>query len=417
MAPGILGYFGLRSDSVTGHEAPSTKDAIRALPANWYTSKEMYELERRSIFSRKWLLMTHQVRVKEPGSFVRYNVAGYDFVLTRDRNGTINAFHNVCRHRAYPVVESTEGNAKILSCRYHGWSYGLNGKLAKAPGFNDLDFDKNQNGLFPIHVRIDANGFVWINMDSKDTPEVAWEDDFGGVDEQDRFKNYNFADYVFDHTWAIDAKYNWKIAADNYNECYHCKTTHPDLPSIANLETYDVHPKAGHIDHDAATTDKQRAEGLCVASTYYFPNASMTVTPHFFFMQKFLPINPTETHVLYEVYRNKNSPEDEFQRINKMYKRVMNEDKPLCDLAQKNLSAGVFINGELHPKMEKGPLYFQKQCREVVTEHHKREKKEGKEYWPAKQILPTSGNASASKEDEDFCSGLACGPGKEELVW
>jgi phenylpropionate dioxygenase-like ring-hydroxylating dioxygenase large terminal subunit len=276
MTSGLLNYFGFGSTE-TKPEGPT---AVRALPASWYTSQEMYELERRAIFSRKWLLMTHQVRLKQPGDYLRYNVAGFDFMLTRDRSGKINAFHNVCRHRAYPVVESDQGSAKILACKYHGWSYGLNGKLAKAPGYQDLQsFDKSQNGLFPIHVHIDTNGFVWVNLDGKETPEVAWEDDLGNVDEQERLKEFNFnEDYEFDHFYEMEGNFNWKILADNFNECYHCKTTHPDVPSLANLESYDVFPKLRYIQHDAATTEEQRETGLRINSNYYFPNASMTVT-------------------------------------------------------------------------------------------------------------------------------------------
>lgn len=275
MATAIYNYLGFGRNSPT----TGTRDAVRALPANWYTSQEMYELERRAIFSRKWLILTHQVRLKNAGDFLRYQVAGFDFVVSRDRAGNISAFHNVCRHRAYPVVEQDKGTAKIFSCRYHGWSYGLNGKLAKAPGYQDLDgFDKSTNGLFPIHVRIDVNGFIWVNFDAKQTPEIPWEQDFDGVDQQERFKAFDFGNYEFDHVWSIEAEYNWKIAADNYNECYHCKTTHPDVPSLADLESYDVTPKAAQILHDAATTEEQKKAGLQIASTYYWPYASMTVT-------------------------------------------------------------------------------------------------------------------------------------------
>jgi phenylpropionate dioxygenase-like ring-hydroxylating dioxygenase large terminal subunit len=94
-------------------------------------------------------------------------------------------------------LEKPEGTAKIIACRYHGWSYGLNGKLAKAPNYQELDgFDKSQNGLFPIHVHVDVKGFVWINLDSKEEPEVPWEEDFATVDEQERFDQFNFDDYV-----------------------------------------------------------------------------------------------------------------------------------------------------------------------------------------------------------------------------
>lgn len=132
-------------------------------------------------------------------------------------------------------------------------------------------------------------------------------------------------------------------------------------------------------------------------------------------MQKFMPISPTKSTIYYEVYRNRHSSEEDFQLINTMYKRIMTEDKTLCNLAQQNLNAGVFVNGELHPKMEKGPLYFQKVCREIVTEWHKREKEAKQEIWPARQKLP--GGAGVSQEDVDFCNGLSCSSGNEALAW
>lgn len=281
MAATVYNYFGFGASTTTPTSKPSTQPqgGVRALPAAWYTSQEMYSLERRAIFSRKWLLTTHKLRLKQPGDWVRYQIAGFDVIIALDRNDNINAFHNVCRHRAYPVIEAGEkGNAKILACRYHGWSYGLNGSLAKAPGYQDLpDFDRSKNGLFLIHVHIDHNGFIWLNLDAKETPEIPWRADFDGVDLQARFSAYDFDDYEYDHSWSIEAPYNWKIAADNYNECYHCKTTHPDIPALANLESYDVKPRLAYIQHDAATTEEQRASGMVVASTYYFPNASMNV--------------------------------------------------------------------------------------------------------------------------------------------
>lgn len=271
----VLDYVGFG-----GSPPPAEKNAVRALPSNWYTSPEMYELERRAIFSRKWQLITHKVRLSQPGDWLKYDIAGFQFVLAKDRQGNINGFHNVCRHRAFPVVTGGDsGSSKIFSCKYHGWSYGLNGKLAKAPGYQDMDgFDKSKNGLLPIHVRIDACGFVWVNLDGKDEPEVTWEEDFDGIDQQPRYKDFNFEDYVFDHTWQMDGPYNWKILADNYNECYHCATTHPDIPAVANLDSYDVTTQACQIIHDPATTEEQRRKGLIIASTYYFPNVSTNIT-------------------------------------------------------------------------------------------------------------------------------------------
>lgn len=255
------------------------KASVRALPASWYKSQEMYELERRAIFSRKWQLITHSARVPNSGDWVRYDVAGYSFIIVRDRQDKINAFHNVCRHRAFPVVTTPSGNSQIFSCKYHGWSYGLQGNLAKAPGYQDLpSFDKSKNGLFGIHTHIDRNGFVWVNLDAAADPEVKWKQDFEGVDEQERFDFYNFDEYAFDHTWEQEGDYNWKILADNYNECYHCKGAHPDIPTIADLSSYYVKTTAAHIQHFGNPRSDQVDKGFNVAATYFWPNSSMNVS-------------------------------------------------------------------------------------------------------------------------------------------
>lgn len=146
------------------------------------------------------------------------------------------------------------------------------------------------------------------------------------------------------------------------------------------------------------------------------PFLTIYCRPQFFFLQRFFPTGPSTTAVRYEVYRSKKASDEDFNKVSTMYKRVMNEDKALCTAAQKNLGTGVFINGEMHPKMEKGPLFFQKLVREAVTKHHRKEQETRKEIWPAKQQLPQ--NASVSEEDEEFCSGLACNPvQQEQLAW
>ena len=136
-------------------------------------------------------------------------------------------------------------------------------------------------------------------------------------------------------------------------------------------------------------------------------------------IQRCVPNGPVSSSMQYQVFRNKNSSDADFELVNQIYKRIMSEDKYLCEYAQKNINAGVFVNGEMHPRLEKGPLYFQKLCRETVTEHHAREKAAKKEIWPAKQQLPTQANSAVSKKDIDFCAGLqaACPATQEGLAW
>ena len=101
-----------------------------------------------------------------------------------------------------------------------GWSYGLNGKLAKAPRFDEIpDFEKDENGLFAVHVHVDQRGFVWVNLDASESP-IPWNEDFLGADTEQRLQDFNMDEYAFDHTWSMPGEYNWKALIDNYNEVW-----------------------------------------------------------------------------------------------------------------------------------------------------------------------------------------------------
>lgn len=114
-----MSWFGFGKSQGT-HTDDNEAKATPALPAAWYRSPAMYELERRAIFSKKWLLVTHKLRFPDTGSYVKITETGYTFFLVRDRQGAIRAHHNICRHRAYPIVEKESGKASILACKYHG---------------------------------------------------------------------------------------------------------------------------------------------------------------------------------------------------------------------------------------------------------------------------------------------------------
>lgn len=355
MVGSLLSYLSFRGATTTSTKGKSEMQSVRALPANWYTSEAMYQLERRSIFRRRWLLMTHQSRL-QIGDKLYYDVANFDVYITRDSTGKIQAAHK--------FVEDDRNDSGVED--------------ESAP----VSSPRIASSKDSIHTRLDKNGFIWINMDPKKETEVAWEDRFDHVDEQTRFEQFNFDDYVFDHTWNLVGPFNWKILADNFNECYHCATTHPDLTTgLIDLESYDVYcdPAGDHIQHKPNTPEDRKALGQEICSTYCFPNVSFTVTKHFLFIQKFMPKSPTESTMYYEVWHNKHSSKEDFELISDTYKRVMGEDKVLCERSQKNIEVGTFVSGELHPQKEKGPIFFQKRDREIVTEYAARERKAGRQ--------------------------------------
>lgn len=109
-------------------------------------------------------------------------------------------------------------------------------------------------------------------------------------------------------------------------------------------------------------------------------------SPYFFFIQKFVPSGPCKTKMVYEVYRNMKAPLDEYNNVDAIYKRVMSEDKALVLASHKNIERGVFINGEMHPNKEQGPIFFQKLCRETVMAHAQEEKEAGHAIWSSAYI-------------------------------
>ena len=105
---------------------------------------------------------------------------GWNFFLIRDKDGNINAFHNICRHRGHPVTTKATGSSTVLACRFHGWSYLPNGDLHKAREYYNLpDFNPKQHGLFKIHTHVTAQGFIFVNFDARETPAVSFEEQFG----------------------------------------------------------------------------------------------------------------------------------------------------------------------------------------------------------------------------------------------
>lgn len=273
----MLRFLGLSS----ADSGPKKPDAPRGLPASWYRSPELFQLERRAIFSRKWILLTHRLRLTETGDYLSFTYGGFPFFLVVDRDGNINGFHNVCRHRAYPVVQRPSGRSAVLSCKYHGWSYGLKGNLAKAPRFDTVDgFDKKQHGLLPIHVHVDKLGFVWVNLQAADEPDVKWADDFGGVDEKPRITKFDFAGgYSFDHCWDMELNANWKGVMENYNECYHCPTSHPLIAGVSDVSKYKVEPDGVTLEHTIVNKKADEEDDEFRRSiTFFFPSTSVTVT-------------------------------------------------------------------------------------------------------------------------------------------
>jgi Rieske 2Fe-2S family protein len=201
------------------------------LPAAAYLSDEVFAWEREWLFARTWVCLGRGADLLGPGQVRAVGAAGESILLTRD--GAIAAFSNVCRHRGHELVElGPARDLRLIRCPYHSWTYTLEGSLRSAPVVtHSPDFDRADYPLVPIRIA-EWHGFLWANL-SGDALELV--EHLGNLG--DELSGYQLHELVraAHHEYLIEA--NWKVVVENYSECYHCSSIHPDLCRISPPES------------------------------------------------------------------------------------------------------------------------------------------------------------------------------------
>ncbi|KAF5658585.1 choline monooxygenase [Fusarium heterosporum] len=199
--------FANRKARTAGAIEDQTANPI-SLPKGWWSNAERFQAERRAIFSQTWMCVSHRGRFKTPGDYIVYEVAGFRFFMILGKDKVVRSFHNVCRHRAFPVARKDSGSSTILGCRYHGWSYDYTGRLIKAPYFdNKPGFDKSMNSLFGISTKEDKNGFLYINpgTDNKIAKSILQQ----GITTGSLIKITPDTSQL--HSFQLNGTFNWKL--------------------------------------------------------------------------------------------------------------------------------------------------------------------------------------------------------------
>ena len=205
-----------------------------ALPREMYVDDVAWARERERVLFATWACVGRldDLGLDVPGRLAVVDVVGESVVVTRDDDGLHGAY-NVCRHRGsqlVPVTQTREPGSEpvcsaagALRCPYHSWTYSLAGRLLKAPHTEDGDIDPADFSLHPVGVEEWA-GFVFVNL----TPGVEPFAD-GVARAAANLGNYDMGSLVTGLTLSYDVAANWKVLAENYNECYHCGPVHPEL--------------------------------------------------------------------------------------------------------------------------------------------------------------------------------------------
>jgi Rieske 2Fe-2S family protein len=204
-----------------------------ALPKEHYIDVMSWQREKELILFREWFCAGRltDLKLDAAGRLAVVDVAGESVLVTIDRAGELRAHYNVCRHRGSQVVPVRPGEPPrqcavgALRCPYHSWTYGLDGRLLRAPHTEDVvDFDPSE---FAMHaVGADTwGGFLFLHLTPSEAPPLR--DALSGV--IDRVKRYPLANLRSGMRLTYDVAANWKVILENYNECYHCAGVHPEL--------------------------------------------------------------------------------------------------------------------------------------------------------------------------------------------
>jgi len=208
---------------------------IATLAGSFYTDENIFALEQQQIFEQLWFCAARGTDLPDPGSFRTVQVGRESVLLTRNRRGEVRAFFNVCRHRGAQICTEQAGQTKrAFQCPYHAWTYDLDGKLVAAPNLTKMpDVDRTEFGLRTIAVR-EWLGYVWVCL--ADEPPSFEDTVAGAVAERlgdlESIEHYDVANLSVGRRIVYDVKANWKLIIENFMECYHCATIHPELTEV-----------------------------------------------------------------------------------------------------------------------------------------------------------------------------------------
>lgn len=223
----------------------------RALHPKYYTQSNIFEQEKERIFFKSWLYVGHQSQVANAGDFFTLTLIDQSIVIMRGQDGILRGFYNVCPHRAHELFEDERGNKKVIVCPYHAWAFETNGKLRAARGIDQVaGLDTSTVCISQFQVETFC-GFIFVNLDPN-APSMS--ETYPGVEEgiRELAPNIDQNVYTYHHEKHLNA--NWKVAVENYNECYHCPGVHRTFSEgVVDPKSYRIAPGQNCLLHSATS--------------------------------------------------------------------------------------------------------------------------------------------------------------------
>ena len=346
------------------------QQGARTLPGRYYTAPEVFAEEQERIFRHNWVCVGRDAALAGPGDYRMVEIAGESIIVLRDQSGSARAYYNVCRHRGTRLCEAPTGRlSETIQCPYHAWTYALDGRLIGAPHMHEVEgFDKK---AYPLHAVALAEweGFLFANLDPQATPGGApeWFAPLRG-----RFSNYNLPALRTVRHIEYDVKANWKLILQNYNECLHCPTIHPELstklPYTSGANDLVEGPFLGGYMEIKAPNESATLTGRACAlplgklptedqrrAFYYalFPTMMLSLHPDYAVFYTVSPVEPMRSRVVCEWMVHPDAPAAAGYNIEdaeEFWDRTNRQDWHICEQSQLGISSRAYVPGPYSPR-------------------------------------------------------------------
>ncbi len=355
-----------------------------SLPAWTYSDPDCFAAETARVIRPSWQVVCHVSDVPNVGDFHTLDFAGESVVVVRGRDGMLNAFTNVCRHRGARLLDGPSGCAKKLVCPYHAWTYDLDGRLAGVPMRESYAIDASEHGLVPAELEM-WRGFVFVRLETGG-PSVAMM----MAPYEAEIAPYRFEDLrAFGRVTLRSRTVNWKNIGDNYSDGLHIAVAHPGLRRLMGngygveasehvdrmwgpiLATPSANPSERAYQHFLPAVphlpaDRQRLW------TYFklWPNLAFDIYPDQVDFMQWLPVSPTQTLIREIAYclpdqrREMKAARYLNWRINR---EVNAEDTRLVQRVQDGMASASFTVGPLS-EQEVALRNFCRKMRQTIPE-------------------------------------------------
>ena len=324
-----------------------------SLNAEAYVSDAWYKADLQAILARTWQWVCHVEKLRKPGSYVTVTIASMPVAVVRDRDNTLRAFYNVCKHRAHELLQG-EGRTTRIMCPYHAWVYKLSGELMMAPETEHLDdFVPSDICLDQVHVE-EFCGFIYVNLDPEARPlrEVS-----GNLETEIKHWAPDIDQLTFGHRLTYEIKSNWKNVVDNFLECYHCPTAHKDFCDLVDMDTYKVTTHGIYSSHMAdaggssnSAYDVSNATVRTHAVWWLWPTTCLMRYPgrSSMIVLNIIPAGPDRTFETYDFFLETPEPDPmELDAIRYLDEVLQVEDISLVESVQRGMNTPAFSQGRI----------------------------------------------------------------------